>query len=97
MSDNKREKDRRERKREGDSQRGRERRAQSLYKDALQKVRSLTSSVSTGLTDQACDSVRGDDTGYEFQEAGIRGDHLRGCFPPMGRWGREQKEEKSLP
>ena len=84
-----REKGRRERKREGDRDRLRERRVQSLRRDALQKFHSLTPSVSVGLTDQGCDGVSGDDTGYEIQEAGLRGDHLRGCLPPMGRWGRE--------
>lgn len=32
--------------------------------------------------------MRKDYTGYEFQEAGIVGDHLRGCLPQMGGWGR---------
>lgn len=38
--------------------------------------------------DQDYDKIREDYTGYEFQEAGITGDHLRGCLPQMGGWGR---------
>lgn len=84
-----REKGRRERKREGDRDRLRERGGRSLYVEMPFRSSIPLLPVSVGLTDQGCDGVSGDDTGYEIQEAGLRGDHLRGCLPPMGRWGRE--------
>ena len=75
----------RERETETDWERG----GRSLYVEMPFRSSVPLLPVSVGLTDQGCDGVSGDDTGYENQDAGLRADHLRGCLPPMGRWGRE--------
>lgn len=66
VSDDEREKDRRERRRGGDKVGEGEGGGRSLcIETPSRSFVPLTSSVSIAVTDQACDSVRGDNTGYD--------------------------------